>query len=278
MATAVLTATERCRSHRKRRIRWDRVFTSALIPVVCVSIGRRIHASCTKDTVDAPSNITESVHAVAPSYSAELSGFNEVHAKSTAVIRDTNRILVDDKTCGFKLALKASNSEMDIEGIYFSKKLGRLVTDREQKILMFLVLAEGAWEDYDAQVGIAATVLNRVLNEKMFPDSIEKVVTQPEQFSPVIMKNPDTPYGKGHNGFYNQGGKVEVLWENYPKSVRESVYQAVYDALDGTDPTECVGNALYYCNMNELSHEELEYRSNIGETITLGSTTFYKEW
>ena len=72
--------------------------------------------------------------------------------------------------------------------------------------------------------------------------------------------------------------KVEVLWENYPKSVRESVHQAVYDALDGTDPTECVGNALYYCNMNELSHEELEYRSNIGETITLGSTTFYKEW
>lgn len=277
MATAVL-ATKRCRSHCKRRIRWDRVFTSVLIPVVCVSIGRRIHASCTKDTVDAPSIITESVHVVAPSYSAELSGFREVPAKNTAVVRDTNRILVDDKIYGFRLALKASNSEMGIKGIYFSKKLGRIVSDREQKILMFLVLSEGAWEEYDAQVGIAATVLNRVLYEKQFPDSIEKVVTQPEQFSPVIMKNPETSYGKAYNGFYNQGGKVEVLWENYPKSVQESVHQAVYDALDGADPTECVGNALYYCNMSELSYEELEYRSNIGETITFGSTTFYREW
>ena len=131
----------------------------------------------------------------------------------------------------------------------------------------------------NAQVGIVSTVLNRVLyNEKMFPNSIEKVVTQPAHFSPVIMKNPETTYSKGYNGFYLQSGKVEVFWEDYSESVRNSVRQAVYEALDGTDPTECVGGALYYCNMNQLTNEELEYRSSIGESITLGSTTFYRVW
>ena len=186
-------------------------------------------------------------------------------------------IVVDDSVAGFKLKLKTSAKEMGIDGEYYSAKLKHNVSVRELQILSMLVLAEAANEPHDAQVSVTASVLNRVLNEK-FPNTIEEVIVQPAQFSPVIMKNPKETWQKGWNGFYHQGGKTEVLWQDYSKSVTDSVLQSVYNALDGADPTECVGGALYYCNYSQLTNEELEYRSTVGEIVTFGWTSFYRDW
>lgn len=277
--TSVVTTAKRIRPRSKRRIRWDRVFTCALIPVLLYATGRSILNSCTNGELDATctssvdeegeSSCTTGINAFATELSTKITATEAPHN-----ISDKKNVVTE----GFKLQLKATDESMGIKGIYYSKKLGRIISTREQKMLMLLVLSESAVEPYDAQVGVAATVLNRVLAENMFPDTIEKVVTQPAQFSPVIMKNPENSYSKGYNGFYLQGGKVEVLWKDYSKSVQNSVRQAVYDALDGTDPTECVGGALYYCNMSVLSYEELQYRDSIGEEVVFGSTTFYREW
>ncbi len=276
--TNAVTETKRFRKASKRRIRWDRVFTCALITVFTFHAARGILNSNTRREQDAAS--TSSV-----SKEDEIScttGINALVAETSTVTTTTEAPQITQKqivvTGGFKLKLKASDESMGIEGIYFSKKLGRIISTREQKMLMLLVLSESAYEPHDAQVGVASTVLNRVLYEKMFPDNIEEVVTQPAQFSPVIMKNPENIYSKGYNGFYLQGGKVEVFWDDYPETVRNSVRQAVYEALDGTDPTECIGGALYYCNMNALSYDEYEYRKNIGEVKVFGLTTFYREW
>ena len=281
--TNVVKTKRRCATS-KRRIRWDRVITCTLTPVVAVCLVHSIWTTYTNGVTNAPS--MPSVNEENPVFSCNNANTHTVTEKTTytqttqkQTTTTQKQIVVDERTDGFKLKVKTSCEAMGIEGIYFSKKLERIISVRDLQILMMLVLSEGAWEPHDAQVGIAATVLNRVLyDEKMFPNSIEKVVTQPAQFSPVIMKNPETTYSKGYNGFYLQSGKVEVFWEDYSESVRNSVRQAVYEALDGTDPTECVGRAIYYCNMNQLTYEELEYRSSIGESITLGSTTFYREW
>lgn len=276
MTTNAVTTTKR-RKASKRRIRWDRVFTCALITAFTFHAGRSILNSCTKGEHDATSTSSVSEEdelTCTTGMNALVAGTSTVTTTTEAPQTTKKQIVVEN----MKLELKASDESMGIEGVYFSKKLGYDVSTREQKMLMLLVLSESAWEPHDAQVGVAATVLNRVLYKKMFPDDIESVVTQPAQFSPVIMKNPGDMYSQKWNGFYLQGGKVEVFWEDYPESVRSSVRQAVYEALDGTDPTECIGGALYYCNMNALSDEELEYRENIGEVRVFGLTTFYKEW
>ena len=281
MTTAV--TTKRICTTTNRRVRWDRVFTCALTPVLAIGLVQGISSAYTDGLGNAKS--TSSVI----EDSGYLGGYNANYPITTEVTNYTEttevqtttakrQILVDESQYGFKLEIKASDKSMGIEGIYFSKKLGRLVSVRELKMLAMLVLSESALEPHDTQVGVAATVLNRVLDEKMFPNSIEEVVTQPAQFSPVIMKNPENSCSQGYNGFYLQGGKVEVFWEDYSETVQNSVRQAVYEALDGTDPTECVNGALYYCNMNVLTYEELKYRENIGENITLGSTTFYRDW
>lgn len=282
--TKEVVKTKRMCATSKRRIRWDRVITCALTPVVAICLAHSIWTSYTKGVTNAtstPSVSEEMQYSCGNNVSSAFAADTTTCTQTTeAQITTTYKeIVIDERTDGFKLKVKTSEKAMGIDGIYFSKKLERIISTREQQILMMLVLSEGAWEPYDTQVGIASTVLNRVLyDEKMFPNSIEKVVTQPAQFSPVIMKNPETTYSKGYNGFYLQGGKVEVFWEDYPVEVRDSVRQAVYNALDGTDPTNCVGGAIYYCNMRELTYEELEYRSTIGQSITIGHTTFYREW
>lgn len=278
------TAKRYCTS-RKRKIRWDRILTCALIPVITVlgvhSIANAYKNKCVSDAAG-KSDYVEAYNGTVDEY--ECINITQVPSEEATTETHTTttikrkQIVVDEHNAGWKLKLKSSASSMMIDGEYFSSKLKNNVSVRELQILMMLVLSEGAWETHDAQVSIAATVLNRVQYQKMFPDTIEKVVVEPSQFSPVIMKNPERNFPKGLNGFYINSGKTEVHWEDYPKSVQESVRKAVYEALDGTDPTDCIGGALYYCNMNVLEHEEKIYRSDIGETITLGKTTFYREW
>ena len=276
--TYVEVKTKRYRTASKRRIRWDRVLSCTLVPVMAAFVVRGMasdtsrfdHAEGTDAVVT--DDITNPCSTTATDYlSCSIT-------TTTSTTQTTKNIVVDEATAGFKLKLKTCAKDMGIHGIYWSHKLERIINVRDQQILAMLVLAEGAYEPYDTQVGIAATVLNRVLYEKMFPDDIEAVVVQPHQFSPVIMRNGTSYYDEGWNGFYNNNGKEEVIWTNYPEEIRSQVLMAVYRALDGDDTTASVGGALYYCNMSQLDDSERKYRENIGASITFGRTTFYREW
>lgn len=98
---------------------------------------------------------------------------------------------------------------------------GRVLTvsKNDVDLMAKVVYAESNSEPYEGKVAVASVILNRLRNNQ-FPKSIEGVVKQKYAFSCVvngnIYANPDT-----------------------------TCYNAVFDALDGKDPT---ANALYFYN------------------------------
>lgn len=108
---------------------------------------------------------------------------------------------------------------------------GYSVTEYEYDILLHIVSAEARGCDLKGQILIANVILNRVGNEA-FPDSIEKVVYQKNQFSPVV------------NG---------ILWE---APVTESVKEAVDRALSGEDYSE---GALFFSARAKLNEDSMTW-------------------
>lgn len=94
-------------------------------------------------------------------------------------------------------------------------------TQSDYDLLARLITAEAQSEPYNAQVGVAAVVVNRVLNYR-FPNTISSVIYQKDA------------------GYY-QFTPVENGWINRPAT--ETAKRAAYDALHGSDPSN---GALYY--------------------------------
>lgn len=105
-----------------------------------------------------------------------------------------------------------------------SSTAGKAVVSYSQSdydLLARLITAEADGQPYNAQVGVGAVVVNRVLNDR-FPKTISSVIYQVDtgyyQFTPV------------ENGFIN-------------KPATDTAKKAAYDALHGSDPSN---GALYY--------------------------------
>jgi len=95
-------------------------------------------------------------------------------------------------------------------------------TNSEFDLLSRLVTAEAANQPYDAQVGVAAVVINRVQSGK-WADSISSVIYQV-------------------SGGYYQFTPIENGYINNPAT--EEAKMATYDALFGSDPTN--GAEFYF--------------------------------
>ncbi len=94
-------------------------------------------------------------------------------------------------------------------------------TQEELDLLARLIYFEARGECYEGQVAVGAVVMNR-LNASGFPNTIEGVIYQKNQFSPVGSSKWDdeiTDYGR--------------------------CYEAAIEALNGADPT---GGALFFYN------------------------------
>lgn len=100
-------------------------------------------------------------------------------------------------------------------------KSGVYYTQADVELLARLVTAEAQSEPFNAQVGVAAVVLNRV-KDSYFPNNIYDVVYQ------KIDK-------------YYQFTPVENGWINRPAT--QQARNAVYEALNGSDPSK---GALFY--------------------------------
>jgi len=94
-------------------------------------------------------------------------------------------------------------------------------TEAELDLLARLVTAEAESEPYQAQVGVAAVVVNRV-KSNIFPNTITSVIYQKS------------------DGFY-QFTPVENGWINKPTT--QIARKAALEALNGSDPSN---GALYY--------------------------------
>jgi hypothetical protein len=101
-------------------------------------------------------------------------------------------------------------------------------TSSDVNLLARLITAESGGTSYNNQVSVGAVVLNRV-KSSLFPNSINSVINQNSQFTPVT------------NGSIN-------------KTAQASAIKAAYSALSGNDPTN---KALYFHsgNTNNLTFE-----------------------
>lgn len=105
------------------------------------------------------------------------------------------------------------------------------VTEYEYDILLHIVSAEARGCDIKGQILVANVILNRVENNA-FPDSIEGVVFQKNQFSPVVNN---------------------ILWE---APVTDTVREAVDRALAGEDYSE---GALFFSARARLNTNSMTW-------------------
>lgn len=124
-----------------------------------------------------------------------------------------------------RLEVRAGYVEEDTEVLTYS------VSEYEYDILLHIVAAEARGCDRKGQILVANVILNRVKNDS-FPDSIEEVVFQKNQFSPVV-------YG--------------TLWST---EVTDSVKEAVDCALAGEDYSQ---GALFFSARSRMKSEDMSW-------------------
>ena len=120
------------------------------------------------------------------------------------------------------------------------------ITQSDIDLMAKLVAGESIGEPYAGKVAVASVVLNRVSNPK-FPNSIQDVIFQKNAFSCV------------HN--------------NMIKSIpNDDCYKAVYDAINGTDPTN---KALFFYNPDIATCSWMKKTAKVNQ-LTIGHHTFFK--
>lgn len=137
------------------------------------------------------------------------------------------------------------NREADITGTaepeatYESLIMSRDWDAEESQMLMKIAMAEAEGESVEGKALVMLVVLNRVWSED-FPDTIEEVIFQPEQFSPVT-----------------EGGRY------YTTEPDEECYEALGMVMNGWDESR---GALYFesCEKSSWHSENLEYLYQVG--------------
>lgn len=137
---------------------------------------------------------------------------------------------------------------------------------REIILLQKIVFAEAASESIECQIGVAAVILNR-LNSEYFPDTLEEVIFQEGQFSPAI-----------DGDIYFADWKDQYDYEYRPvekTDITGSVKEAVRRALEGENP---IGDRIGFYAPMWCSEEELAYRENIQDKLTIDTLVFHGAW
>lgn len=136
-------------------------------------------------------------------------------------------------------------------------------TPEDRANLVMLVLCEAGNQSHECQVAVAATVINRV--KENYSSTITSVISAPNQFASY--------YG----GQFLVGGYPVTIDYFYDDQIC-SAESAVNSALNGMDPTNCVGGALYFYGFDGLSEDEAQLRANIQNQIQIDDLYFYREW
>lgn len=137
------------------------------------------------------------------------------------------------------------NEKSDSVEVFSPEGRSFTVTKEDIDLMAKVVYAESNAEPYEGKVAVASVILNR-LRDKSFPKSINDVIKQKYAFSCVV------------------NGNINVI-------ANTDCYNAVFDALDGKDPTT---NALYFYNP-KTAHSS--WMINIKKTNVkpIGNHTFF---
>ena len=146
-------------------------------------------------------------------------------------IEDYNKMLEEKKAAEEAAKKPASNNNTS------SNKGSMSASKSELDMLAAIIQCEAEGESYKGKVAVGAVVLNRVRSNK-FPNTIEKVIKEKGQFSPVA-----------------SGKFARVL----SKGANEECYRAAKDALNGSNP---IGKCLFF-------------NTGYGKGFRLGGHQFY---
>ena len=159
-----------------------------------------------------------------------------------------DEIVYEYVTWNYEMSQTTSGARVIREKELVRQKLPQL-SQKEYEILCRIVQAEAGGEDTLGKQMVADVIINRVKNSR-FPNSVEGVVFQGTQFSPIL------------DGRY------------YTVCVTQETKAAVSDALIGEDTTD---GALYFVNAKKADPDNLAWFE--GE-LTLcrehGGHRFYK--
>ena len=133
----------------------------------------------------------------------------------------------------------AAETEQPTEVTYESLIMSRDWSAEESQMLMKIAMAEAEGESVEGKALVMLVVLNRVWSDD-FPDTIEEVIFQPKQFSPVT-----------------EGGRY------YTTEPNEECYEALGLVMNGWDESR---GALYFesCERSSWHSENLEYLYQVG--------------
>lgn len=144
-----------------------------------------------------------------------------------------------------KSILTTKKDDADVN-VFSYKTQQSYITQDDIELMAKLVAAESIGEPYKGKIAVASVVLNRVSNPK-FPNSIQGVIFQKNAFSCVknnkIISTPN-----------------------------DDCYRAVYEALNGRDPTN---KALFFYNPAIATCNWMKQTNKVNETI-IGHHTFFK--
>lgn len=152
----------------------------------------------------------DSLYVIAQKYNLRVEVLTLANSLSGTLIYPGQQLIVP-------IAATRSAAPMAVEVSRSAKRPVIPYTDEDLDLLARLVNAEAGGEPKEAQVGVAAVVINRV-QSSLFPSTLREVIYAPNQFSPV------------RNG-----------WINRPAT--NSSIEAAKAALYGSDPTN---GALYF--------------------------------
>lgn len=124
---------------------------------------------------------------------------------------------VESLNCSNESSIDLSDS--DYVEVFSDNNNSIYLTEDDIYLMSQVVYAESKGEPFDGKVAVASVILNRVMSPQ-FPDTVQDVVFQPYAFSCIV------------------DGNITVE----PSS---ECYNAVYEAIKGTDPT---GDALFFYN------------------------------
>lgn len=145
------------------------------------------------------------------------------------------------------IANKAATIKLEEEQTTFTFNNQTIfISEYDKNLMAQIVYLESRGEPYEGKVAVASVILNRVLNPK-FPNSVYEVVFQPNAFSCIL------------NGQINASPTIDC-------------YQAVYDALNGIDPTN---KALFFYNPTIATCSWMK-NSTKSDIIQIGQHVFFK--
>ena len=125
-------------------------------------------------------------------------------------------------------------------------------TNRDVKVLATIIFCEAGNQSYAGKLAVGCVVMNRK-RSKQFPNSVEGVIRQRGQFSPVASGKWRTELKKYSAGKYKKGARAQCV-------------KAAKEALEGASSVKYKGKKInmkrYYFFSQRLSNAKLRIQGH----------------